>query len=195
MTSHIDEMNTPPPPLLLPLLPDIGNAVDAVFNHDVNQSAVGDVDNAFASLNSLVATADSTELFVNTYDSFDVNQSAVGDVDNAFASLDSLVATADSTELFVKTYDSFTAVGNLVNTASSNVMILGTNANFTAISNMVESARPTIINNVLRRGTLRPLNDAITRRYIADELLTFVALIVEQANVDALVNDVLSFVV
>ena len=153
MTSHIDEMNTPP--LLLPLLPDIGNAV---FNHDVNQSAVGDVDNAFASLNSLVATADSTELFVNTY-------------------------------------DSFTAVGNLVNTASSNVMILGTNANFMAISNMVESARPTIINNVLRRGTLQPLNDAITRRYIADELLTFVALIVEQANVDALVNDVLSFVV
>ena len=72
MTSRIDEMNTPPP-LLLPLLPDIGNAVDAVFNHDVNQSAVGDVDNAFASLNSLVATADSTELFVNTYDSFDVN--------------------------------------------------------------------------------------------------------------------------
>ena len=95
-----------------------------------------------------MATADSTELFVNTYDSVDVNQSAVGDVDNAFASLNSLVATADSTELFVNTYDSFTAVGNLVNTASSNVMILGTNANFTAISNMVESARPTIINNV-----------------------------------------------
>ena len=96
---------------------------------------------------------------------------AQGEVDNAWANIRSLVAAASSTE-----------------------MILRTHANFTAVSNLVEVITSTIVNNVLRRAD-EPLNIALTRRHVADELLALVALLVERDNVTATVEDVLDFVV
>ena len=96
---------------------------------------------------------------------------AQGEVDDAWANIRRLVAAAISTE-----------------------MILSTHANFTAVSNLVEVIRSTIVNNVLRRADER-LNIGLTRRHVADELLALVALLVEQDNGTATVEDVLKFVV
>ena len=96
---------------------------------------------------------------------------AQGEVDDAWANIRRLVAAASSTE-----------------------MILSTHANFTAVSNLVEVIRSPIVNNVLRRADER-LNIGLTQRHVADELLALGALLVEQDNVTATVEDVLEFVV
>ena len=57
-------------------------------------------------------------------------------------------------------------------------------ANGAAIRNLVESVRQALINNVLRRARGQ-MNDAITRRHVADELLSLIALLI-----DSLVEDV-----
>ena len=49
------------------------------------------------------------------------------------------------------------------------------------------------MNNVLRRAN-EPLNNAVTQRHVAEELLALVALLVERTNVTTTAEDVLDFV-
>ena len=79
---------------------------------------------------------------------------------------------------------------NLVAVASSDDMLLSIEANFSALDTLVDAIRPTLVNNVLRRGVVLP-DIATTQRCVADEVLVLVALLVEAGNVTATVEEVI----
>ena len=79
---------------------------------------------------------------------------------------------------------------NLVAAASSDDMLLSIEANFSALDTLVDAIRPTLVNNVLRRGVVLP-DIATTQRCVADEVLVLVALLVEAGNVTATVEEVM----